>query len=155
HRLQHRDTKAVTGALGPQQVGRSAAPVAEGAIPADDEVTGANRPDDDLGDKFLGALAGKAEIEMLDEQQIDAEPRQFALLDAEWRQPERLGPGNEDAARMRFEGQHTCGRALCLSAVADLAEQYRMPAMQAVEIAHREHRTTRVVRPGTGVADDA
>jgi hypothetical protein len=154
-RLEHRDLKPVPGALGPQQIRRPTAPVPKGAIPADDHVAGAYRSDDDFGNKVLRTRGGEAEIEMLDEQQIDAEARQFALLDAERRQPERLGPRKENAARMRLEGQHRGRSALGLRTVADLAKQYGMPPMQAVEIAYREDRTTRMVRAGAGMSDDA
>jgi hypothetical protein len=118
-------------------------------------VAGADRPDDDFGDEILGALGGEAEIEMLDKQQLDAEPRQFVLFSAERGQPERLAAGIEDAARMRLEGQDGGGRAGGAGAVAGLADQRGMALMQPVEIAHRQHRAARVARSGTGMSDDA
>src|SRR5208282_4998548 len=154
-RIEHRDAEAVLCTSRAQHIGGPAAAIAEGTVPADDDMARADRPDDDLGDEVLRTLGGKAEIEMLDEQQIDAESRQFALLDAERRQPERLARGKEHAARMRLEGQHRDRPALSSRQVADLADHHRMPAMQAVEIAHREDRTTRVVRSGAGMSDDA
>ena len=72
----------------------------------DDDVARADRADQHLGDERFGALAREIEVEMLDEQQIDPEPRDLALLDAERRQPERLGLRHEHAARMRLEGQY-------------------------------------------------
>ena len=41
---------------GAQSFGRSASAVAEGAIPADHDMRGPDRCDDDLGDEFLGTL---------------------------------------------------------------------------------------------------
>ena len=92
---------------------------------------------------------------MLDEQEIDAEPGQFALLDPERGQPERLGSGHEHAARMRLEGQHRGRPAVLPRQVARAADQQRMAAMQPVEIAHRQHRAARMVRLGAGMSDDA
>jgi len=118
-------------------------------------MAGADRSDDYIRDEVLGTLGGKAEIEMLDKQQVGAEPRQFAFLDPKRRQPERLGPGKENAARMRLEGQHRGRPALRLPTVSDLTEQHCVPAMQPIEIAYREDRATRVVRTGAGMSDDA
>ena len=92
---------------------------------------------------------------MLDEQQIDAEPGHFALLDAERRQPERFGRREEHAARMRLEGQHAGRAARFPRELARLADQHRMAAVQTIEIAHRQHRAARVVRPGTGMSYDS
>ena len=155
NRLDHGHAKAALGARGAQQIGRAAAALAEGAVPADDDVRSADRADDDLGDEILGALCGKGEVEMLHEQQIDAEPRQLALLDAKRGQPERLRRRHEDAARMRLEGQHPSGRLPRPRQVAGPADQQRMAAMHPVEIAHRQHRAARVMRLGTGMSDDA
>ena len=83
---------------------------------------------------------------MLDEQQIDPEPRDLALLDAERGQPERLAPGHEDAARVRLEGQHRRRHAGRAGTVARLADQRRMAPVQPVEIAHRQHRAARMAR---------
>ena len=91
---------------------------------------------------------------MLDEQELNAEPSHFTLLDAKRRQPERLGSGKKDATRMRLKGQHRGGPALSLRAIANLAEQHGVPTMQAIKIAQREDRTTRVVRAGAGMSDD-
>ena len=49
-----------------------------------------DRAEHDLLDKGFGALLGEAGIEMLDEQELDPEPRDLALLDPERGQPERL-----------------------------------------------------------------
>ena len=92
---------------------------------------------------------------MLDEQQVDPEPRDLALLDPERGQPERLAFRHEHAARMRLEGQHPGRHAGGAGALARLADQRRVAAMQPVEIAHRQHRAARVARFGTGMADDA
>ncbi len=155
HRLEHRDAEAALSTSRTQQIGGPAAAIAKGAVPADDEVPGADCPDDNLCDEILGTLGGKAEIEMLDKQQLDAEPRQFVLLGAERGQSERLGTRKENAARMRLEGQQGSGPALSPRAVAHLTDQHRVPAMQTVEIAHRQNRTRRVVRSGAGMSDDA
>ena len=65
------------GAGGAQEIGRAAPAVAKGAVLADDDVRGADRADDDLRrENPRRSCAAKREIEMLDEQQIDAEPRQ-------------------------------------------------------------------------------
>jgi hypothetical protein len=111
--------------------------------------------DDDLSDEILGALRRKTEIEMLDEQQIDAEPRQFALLDAERRQSERLGRREEHGARVRLEGQYRGGPTLGPRKVVCLRDQHSVAAMQAIEIAHREDGAPWVIRSGTGMSDDA
>ena len=92
---------------------------------------------------------------MLDEQQIDAEPGQFALLDAERRQPEGFGRRKEHAARMRLEGQHAGRAARFPRELAGPADQHRMPAVQTIEIAHRQDRAGRVVRAGAGMSDDS
>ena len=92
---------------------------------------------------------------MLHEQEVDAEPGDLTLLDPEWGQPERLAIRHEDAARVRLEGQDGRGRAGGAGAVPRLADQRRVPEMQPVEIAHRQHRAARVRRSGIGMADDA
>ncbi len=138
-----------------QQIRRTAAAVAKGAVPADDDMRGADRSNDDLGDEVVGAFRRKAEIEMLDKQQVDAEAGQFALFDAERRQAERLGRGKEHAARMRLEGQHSGWPALRMREVARAADQHRVAAMQAVKIAHRKDRPGRVIRSGAGMSDDS
>ncbi len=92
---------------------------------------------------------------MLDKQQLDAEPRQFMLFGAERGQSERLGGRKEHTARMRLERQHGRGYAMSPGEVAHIADQHRMPAMQTIEIAHRKHRATRVVRSGARMSDDA
>ena len=92
---------------------------------------------------------------MLDEQQVDPEPCDLALLDAERGQAERLASGHEDAARMRLEGQDRGGHAVGASAIAGLADQRGMALMQPVEIAHRQHRAARMARSGTGMSDDS
>ena len=116
------------------------------------EARGPDRSDDDFRNEFLGALFREREVEVLDEQQIDAEPGQFALLDAERRQSERFGRGKEYAARMRFEGQHA-GRAGGLPRkFAGPADQYGMTAVQTIEIPHRQDRAGRVVRSGAGMS---
>ena len=86
----------------------------------------------------------KPSVEMLHEQQVDPEPRDLALLDPERGQPERLACRHEDAARMRLEGQHPGGLPRRLGAVARLADQRRVPQMQPIEIAQRQHRAARV-----------
>ncbi len=143
------------GAGGAQQIGRAPAAFAEGAVPADDDVGSADRADDDLRQEIFGALGGETGVEMLDEQQIDAEPSQFALLDAKRGQPKRLGRRDENAARMRLEGQHPDRPVLRPRQIAGAADQQRMAAVQTVEIAHRQHRTARMVRLGAGMSDDA
>jgi hypothetical protein len=106
---------------------------------------GADCSNDDVGNEVLGALCGKGEVEVLDEQKVDAEASQLALFDTQWRQPERLRPREEHLARMRLERQHT-GRSLFrLRELARPAEQHGMPAVEAVEIADREDGATRVV----------
>src|SRR5438552_3333213 len=82
-------------AAGAEHFWVAAAWIAKGRIPADIDMRGADRANDDFGDEVLGALRGKAEIEMLHEQEVDAEPRQLTLLDAVRRQPERLGRREE------------------------------------------------------------
>src|SRR3984893_7068545 len=154
-RLENGDAEAVLGAGGAQQLGGPAPAVAKGAVPADDDMAGADRSDDDFGDEILGPLGGEAEIEMLDEQQLDSEPRQFMLFGAERGQSERLGGRKEHTARMRLERQHGRGYAMSPGEVAHMADQHRMPAMQTIEIAHRKHRATRVVRSGARMSDDA
>src|SRR5207253_3472513 len=77
--LDHGHLETVLQTRGPQKIGRPTATVAERAIPADDNMRGADRSDDDFGDELLGTFLRKGQIEMLDEQQIDAEPSQFAL----------------------------------------------------------------------------
>ncbi len=121
---------------GAQEIGCSAAAVAKGAIPADHDVRGADRANDDFGDEILGAFDRKGEIEMLNKQQIDAEPRQLALLDAERGQPKRFGCRDEHTARVRFEGQHPGWPARRSREIAHLADQHGVTAVQAVEIAH-------------------
>src|SRR5215472_8887226 len=85
-RLEHRDAKPLLYPGRLQQVRRAAPAVAEGAIPADNNMARADRRDDYIRDEVLGTLGGKAEIEMLDEQQLDAKSCQFALFDAKRRQ---------------------------------------------------------------------
>ena len=98
---------------------------------------------------------GEGAVEMLDEQEIDAEPRDLALLDAKRRQTERLAPRHEDAARVRLEGQHRHRRAARLGERAGLADQRRMALVQPVEIAHRQHRAALMLRTGARMTDDA
>ncbi len=151
-RFEHGHPETVLQTGGAQRIRRPTAAIAEGAIPADHDMRSADRSDDDLRDEFLGTLLREGEVEMLDKQQIDAEPCQFALLDAERRQPEGFGRGKEHGARMRLEGQHS-GRAACLPReLAGPADQHGMAAVQAIEIAHRQNRAGRVVRSGAGMS---
>ena len=92
---------------------------------------------------------------MLDEQQIDAEPGQFALLDTEGRQPEGFGRGKEHAARMGLECQHARRAACFPREIAGPADQHGMAAVQAIEIADREDRAGGVVRPRAGMSYDS
>ena len=142
NRLDDGDVEAMLPTSRAQQIRRPTAAVAKGAVPADDDMRGADRSNDDLGDEVVGAFSRKAEIEMLDKQQVDAEA-------------ERLGRGKEHAARMRLEGQHSCRHGLRMREVARSADQHRVAAMQAVEIAHRKDRPGRVIRPGAGMSDDS
>jgi len=153
--LDHGHAETVLYARGPQQLGVAAAAVAESGVPADNDVRGADRCNNYVGDEVLGALCRKGDIEVLHEQEVDAEPRQLALLDAERREAERLGGREEHAARVRLKSQHRSWPALCPREIARVADQYGMSAMQPVEIAHRENRARRMVRPGTRMADDA
>src|SRR6202030_1673785 len=154
-RSEHGHPEAVLQTGGAQGFRRSAAAVAKGAIPADHDMRGPDRSDDHFGNEFLGTLLREGEVEMLDEQQIDAESGQFTLLDAERRQPEGFGRGEEHAARMRLEGQHSGGAARFPRELAGPAGQPGMAAMQTIEIAHRQDRAGRVVRPGAGMSDDS
>ena len=92
---------------------------------------------------------------MLHEQEVDAEPGDLTLLDPEWGQPERLAIRHEDAARVRLEGQHPGRDAVSAGAVASFADQRRVPQMQPVEIAHRQHRAAGMRRSRIGMSDDA
>jgi len=65
--LEHRDAKPLHNPGRPQHVRRAASAVAKGAIPADNNMAGTNRPNDYLGDEVLRTLGGKAEIKMPDE----------------------------------------------------------------------------------------
>src|SRR5207302_4348484 len=103
YRIDDRDAEALLGAGGAQQFGRAAAAVAEGAVMTDDDMAEADRAEHHLLDKGFGALLREIEVEMLDEQQVDAEPLDLALLDPKRGQPIRLAFRHEDAARVRLE----------------------------------------------------
>src|SRR5260370_36693381 len=79
---------------------------------ADDDMAEADRAEHHLLDKGFGALLREIEVEMLDEQQVDAEPLDLALLDPERGQPERFAFRHADAARMRLEGLYHGGLAV-------------------------------------------
>src|SRR5207244_49920 len=51
-RLEYREAEAVLGAGDAQQLGGPAPAVAKGAVPADDDVAGPDRADDDFGDEI-------------------------------------------------------------------------------------------------------
>ena len=155
HRIDHGDAEAELAADLAQHRRRAAAAVAEGAIVADDDMGDADRPDHHLVDERFGAFRGKAAVEMLDEEKIRAEPRDLALLDAERGEPERLPAGHEDIARMRLEGQHAGRRAARFGETPGVADQRRMAFVQAIEVAHRQHRAALVGGAGTGMSDDA
>ncbi len=116
NRLDDGDVEAMLPTGRAQQIRRPTAAVAKGAVPADDDMRGADRSNDDLGDEVVGAFSRKAEIEMLDKQQVDAEAGQFA--DAARRSGLRLaGPAH---ARGRALGRSTprgrdAGRRNCPS----------------------------------------
>jgi hypothetical protein len=155
YRFEDSDAKPALRTCRAQHVRAPATPIAEGAVPADDDMAGADRTHDHLGDKVFRGFGGKSEIEMLDEQQVDPKPSQLPLFDPERRQAKRLGARKKYAPRMRFEGQHPARPALCLSEFADAADQRRMAAMQPVEIAHGQHRTTRMAGIWAGMSNDA
>src|SRR5580658_3315216 len=92
---------------------------------------------------------------MLDEQEIDAEPGDLALLDAEWRQAEWLAARHEDVARMRLEGQHRGGGAARRGERAGAADQRRVALVQPIEIAHCQHRAALMRRAGARMSNDA
>ena len=56
---------------------------------------------------------------------------------------------------MRLEGEHSGWTVVLPRQFADPADQRRMAAMQAVEIAHRKDRAGRVVRLGAGMSYDS
>jgi hypothetical protein len=56
---------------------------------------------------------------------------------------------------MRLEGEDPGWVAALPRQFADPADQRRMAAVQAVEIAHREDRAGRVMRPGAGMSYDS
>jgi hypothetical protein len=89
----------------------------------------ADRADHHLIDERFGALPREFGIEMLDEQEIDAEKRDLALLDAKRRQAKRLAAGNEDVARVRLEGQYRARRAAAspISAAWPLCSPSKLP----------------------------
>ena len=89
--LDDADAKPLHPALAAQQIGGAATVLAKGAIPADDDMRGADRADDDFGDEILGAFCRKAEIEMLHKEQFDAQLCQFPLFDAKRREPVGFG----------------------------------------------------------------
>src|SRR5256885_6860881 len=72
---------------------------------ADDDMAEPDRPEHDLLDKVFGAPVGEFQIEMLDEQELDPEPRDLALLDPKRGQAKRLALRHEDTARMRLARQ--------------------------------------------------
>jgi hypothetical protein len=155
HRLDNGHAKPVPRPHLAQQFGRAATAVAEGAVMADDNMAEADRAQHDLLDKGFSAPMGEFQIEMLDEQELDPEPRDLALLDPERGQAERLALRHEDTARVRLEGQDPRRLSDRLGARACRLDQRRMAQMQPVEIAHRQHRATRMGRSGTGMSDDA
>src|SRR5207237_4834507 len=148
--LDDGEAEAMPGAHLAQQLWGAAAAVAEGAVMADDDMGQPNRAEHDLLDKGFGALLRETRVEMLDEQQLDPEPRDLALLDPERGQPIGLAAGHEDAARMRLEGQHAGRLAGGMGALAGRPDQRRVPQMQPVKIAHRQDRAARMGGSGTG-----
>src|SRR6266550_2348381 len=138
-----------------QQFGRAATAIAERAVMADDDMAEPDRPEHDLLDKVFGAPVGEFQIEMLDEQELDPEPCDLALLDPERGQAKRLALRHKDTARMRLEGQDARRRSGTLGARAGRLDQRGMPQMQPVEITHRQYRAARMGRSGTGMSDNA
>ncbi len=92
---------------------------------------------------------------MLDEHQIDIEPREFAFLNAERRQAKGFALGHKDGARMRLEGQHSDRFAGGMGPVARRGDQSRMTAMDPIEIAQGQYHAARMIRVGAGMSDDA
>src|SRR5579864_7490220 len=111
HRVDYADAEAEFVANLAQQRRGAAPPIAEGAVMADDDLGDADGLDHHFLDERFGAFRGEGAIEMLDKEEIDAEPGDLALLDAKRRQAERLAAGHEDIAGMRLEGQHRYRRA--------------------------------------------
>ena len=155
HRLDNCDAKAVPGPHLAQQFGRAPAAVAERAVMADDDMAEPDRPEHDLLDKVFGAPVGEFQIEMLDEQELDPEPRDLALLDPKRGQAKRLALRHEDTARMRLEGQDARRLSGPPGARAGRLDQGGVSQMKPVEITHRQHRAARMGRSGTGMSNDA
>src|SRR3954468_23228166 len=127
HRLDDSDAETLPGAGILQHFGRAAAAVAEGAIVADHDMAEADRPDHHLPDERFSAPAGEGGVEMLDEQELDAELGDLAFFDPERGQSERFAPGHEDGARMRLEGQDAGRYAGLPRPLAGILDQRRVP----------------------------
>ena len=93
-----------------------------------------------LGRELLGGLGREGEVEMKDEESIDADRLDGTGLGPQGREAKRGIAGLEHFARMGLEGEDRRRPALCRRLVAGGADHRLMAEMHAVEIADRDDR---------------
>ena len=94
---------------------------------------------EDAGHELLRALAGEVAREGLLDDGVEAELGEQARLHRRRRQEEQRHVRAEDGARMRLEGQHQRRHAAPVGFLARALEHRLVAAMDAVEIADRDH----------------
>ena len=114
--------------------------MAEQKIRADPDFRHAQPVDEHRPDEHFRIPAGQLRREANDRRALEAGLlERLQLLRLRHQQRRRL-VGPDDARRMRVEGHHDGGRAMLAGDPAHAIEDLAMTAMQAVEIAQRQHR---------------
>ncbi len=120
--------------------------LAEGKVAACHHAVRAKTFEQDVGDEILGARPSQFAIKV-EHQHRGGPCGEIKLLPLfERRQAERRHIGLEEAHRMRVEGRDDRRAALRLRPVDRLARHRLMPAMEAVEIAERNHSAAQRLR---------
>ena len=135
----HDHGHALGRAMGLQHFGRTRPALAEMEVVAADEARGAEPAEQQVVDEIARVDGGDVAVEGQHEGMAQSDARQQLGLDRGRGQPEHRLLGPEDAARMRLEGQ---GRRIAAEPGGKrkrLPRQFGMAAMDAVEIADRDH----------------
>ena len=103
HRCRIRHFKAMTGAVGFEQVEIAGAPLAEAEIVADDQVTHAERPDQNILDEAFRRLIGQRPVEAQDQGMVHRQFRQPVHFFAQPHEPGRGIDGVKKLAGLWLE----------------------------------------------------
>ena len=150
----HVDLDAEAGGLADQQARRADPALAEMKVVADRNTADAEPLDQIMVNEILRRGAGSRLVEGHDHGAGEPGSGQQAQLVGLAGQTELRGIGAEKAARMRLEGHGKSRPAVRARHLKGCGNDGTVAKMDAVEIAHRHHRSLGDIGLGRGVADN-